>query len=87
MTFKRFPCNEAASQGNETIQCQTLSRTLGAQETGITCVTHQAGRRLLTPDEVRNFSAETELPFRAVSWRIVELKLRYYADRAFAGLS
>jgi hypothetical protein len=50
-------------------------------------VTHQTGRLLLTPDEVRNFSAETELLFLAGSRRIAARKLRYYADREFAGLS
>ena len=64
-----------------------MARTLGAQETGITCVTHQTGRLLLTPDEVRNFSAETELLFLAGSRRVAARQLRYYADREFAGRS
>jgi type IV secretion system protein VirD4 len=50
-------------------------------------VTHQTGRLLLTPDEVRNFSAETELLFLAGSRRVAARKLRYYAGREFAGLS
>jgi type IV secretion system protein VirD4 len=50
-------------------------------------VTHQTGRLLLTPDEVRNFSAETELLFLAGSQRVAARKLQYYADREFAGLS
>lgn len=73
--------------GNETIQFQTMSRALDASETGITYATHQTGRPLLTPDEVRNLPAETELLFLAGSRPVLAQKLRYYADREFAGLA
>ncbi len=72
--------------GNETIQFQTMSRALYASETGITYATHQTGRPLLTPDEVRNIHPETGLLFLAGSRPVVARKLRYYADREFAGL-
>ncbi|MGO6697790.1 type IV secretory system conjugative DNA transfer family protein, partial [Rhizobium johnstonii] len=44
------------------------------------------GRPLLTPDEVRNMHAETELLFIAGQRPIVATKLRYYADPEFSGL-
>lgn len=72
--------------GNETIQFQTMSRALDATETGITYATHQTGRPLLTPDEVRGLNSETELLFLAGSRPVLARKLRYYADREFAGL-
>jgi type IV secretion system protein VirD4 len=73
--------------GNETIQFQTLSRALDAKDTGLTFATHQTGRALLTPDEVRNLPAETELLFLAGSRPVIARKLRYYADRAFKGMA
>jgi type IV secretion system protein VirD4 len=73
--------------GNETIQFQTMSRALDASKTGVTYATHQSGRPLLTPDEVRNLPAETELLFLAGSRPVIAQKLRYYADREFTGLS
>lgn len=72
--------------GNETIQFQTMSRALDATETGITYATHQTGRPLLTPDEVRGLNSETGLLFLAGSRPVLAKKLRYYADREFAGL-
>jgi type IV secretion system protein VirD4 len=72
--------------GNETIQFQTMSRALDATETGITYATHQTGRPLLTPDEVRGLNSEMELLFLAGSRPVLAQKLRYYADREFAGL-
>jgi type IV secretion system protein VirD4 len=72
--------------GNETIQFQTLSRALDAKETGITHATHQTGRALLTPDEVRNLDSQTELLFLAGSRPLIARKLRYHADQEFAGL-
>jgi type IV secretion system protein VirD4 len=73
--------------GNETIQFQTMSRALDATETGITYAPHQTGRQLLTPDEVRGLNSETELLFLAGSRPVLAQKLRYYADREFAGLA
>ncbi len=73
--------------GNETIQFQTMSRALDATETGITYATHQTGRQLLTPDEVRGLNSETGLLFLAGSRPVLAQKLRYYADREFAGLA
>ena len=46
----------------------------------------RVARPLLTPDEVRNMHAETELLFIAGQRPIVATKLRYYADPEFSGL-
>ncbi|EQD46481.1 TraG conjugal transfer transmembrane protein, partial [mine drainage metagenome] len=46
---------------------------------------HHTGRPLLTPDEVRNLPQSRELLFLAGFRPIVADKLRYYADREFAG--
>lgn len=69
--------------GNTTIQFETMSRALDSAQTGISHATHQTGRPLLTPDEVRSLPHDTELLFLA-GWRpIMAGKLRYYADREF----
>jgi len=47
---------------------------------------HHTGRSLMTPDEVRNMPQHQELLFVAGQRPILAGKLRYYADREFAGL-
>ena len=42
-------------------------------------------RPLLTPDEVRTLREDLQLLFLAGQRPIVAAKLRYYADREFAG--
>lgn len=41
--------------------------------------------RLNTPDEVRTLSADRQLLFLAGQRPVIAAKLRYYADREFAG--
>ena len=72
--------------GQETVVFQTMSRALDAEKSGLTFAEQHTARALLTPDEVRNLPAQTELLFPAGQWPIVADKLRYYADREFAGL-
>ncbi|WP_455566055.1 type IV secretory system conjugative DNA transfer family protein [Novosphingobium panipatense] len=43
------------------------------------------GRPLLTPDEVRTLREDLQLLFLAGRRPIVAAKLKYYADREFAG--
>lgn len=71
--------------GQETVVFETMSRALDAEETGLSFGTQHVGRPLLTPDEVRAMPGELELLFLAVQRPIIATKLRYYADREFAG--
>ena len=67
---------------------ETMSRALDSTSwTGanLTFAAHHTGRPLLTPDEVRNLPKNRELLFLAGLRPIVADKLRYYADREFAG--
>lgn len=73
--------------GQETVVFETMSRALDAEETGLSFGTVHVGRPLLTPDEVRAIPADTQLLFLAGQRPIVAKKLRYYADREFAGLA
>ncbi|MGO7425947.1 type IV secretory system conjugative DNA transfer family protein, partial [Rhizobium ruizarguesonis] len=57
-----------------------------SEKTGLSFAEQHVARPLLTPGEVRNMHAETELLFIAGKRPIVATKLRYYADPEFAGL-
>ena len=71
--------------GQETVVFETMSRALDAQGSGITFGQQHVGRPLLTPDEVRTLSPDRQLLFLAGQRPVVAAKLRYYADREFAG--
>lgn len=71
--------------GQETVVFETMSRAIDAEETGISFGAQHVGRALLTPDEVRALPGELELLFLAGQRPVVAAKLRYYADREFAG--
>lgn len=73
--------------GQTTIVFSTESRREGTLFTkGDTSVSDQhTGRPLLTPDEVRNLAQHQGLLFVAGQRPILAGKLRYYADREFAG--
>ena len=71
--------------GQETIVFQTMSRALDSERSGLSFAEHHTGRPLLTPDEVRNLPHNRELLFLAGQRPILADKLRYYADREFAG--
>lgn len=60
-------------------------RALDAEQTGISYGQQHVGRPLLTPDEVRTLKPDRQLLFLAGQRPIVVAKLRYYADREFAG--
>jgi type IV secretion system protein VirD4 len=72
--------------GQETVVFQTMSRALDAEKSGLTFGEQHAARPLLTPDEVRNLPSQAELLFLAGQRPIIARKLRYFADREFAGL-
>ena len=71
--------------GQETVVFETMSRALDAQGSGITFGQQHVGRPLLTPDEVRTLSPDRQLLFLAGQRPVIATKLRYYADREFAG--
>ncbi|MGO8449183.1 type IV secretory system conjugative DNA transfer family protein [Rhizobium ruizarguesonis] len=70
--------------GQETVVFNTAARALDSEKTGLSFAEQHVGRPLLTPDEVRNMHAKTELLFIAGQRPIVATKLRYYADPEFA---
>ncbi|MGO6805596.1 type IV secretory system conjugative DNA transfer family protein, partial [Rhizobium ruizarguesonis] len=72
--------------GQETVVFNTAARALDSEKTGLSFAEQHVARPLLTPDEVRNMHAETELLFIAGQRPIVATKLRYYSDPEFAGL-
>ncbi|NEJ89402.1 TraM recognition domain-containing protein [Rhizobium leguminosarum] len=72
--------------GKETVVFNTAARALDSERTGLSFAEQHVGRPLLTPDEVRNMHAETELLFIAGQRPIIATKLRYYSDPEFAGL-
>ena len=78
---------EASSEllGQETGVFETMSRAIDAEETGISFGSQHVARPLLTPDEVRTLREDLQLLFLAGQRPIVAAKLRYYADREFAG--
>ncbi|MBN8830509.1 MAG: type IV secretory system conjugative DNA transfer family protein [Sphingomonadales bacterium] len=71
--------------GQETVVFETMSRALDAEQTGISYGQQHVGRPLLTPDEVRTLRPDRQLLFLAGQRPIIAAKLRYYADREFAG--
>ncbi len=71
--------------GQETVVFETMSRAIDAEETGISFGAQHVGRPLLTPDEVRTLREDLQLVFLAGQRPIVAAKLKYYADREFAG--
>ena len=71
--------------GQETVVFETMSRAIDAEETGISFGAQHVGRPLLTPDEIRTLREDYQLLFLAGQRPIVAAKLRYYADREFAG--
>ncbi|TCL63220.1 type IV secretory system conjugative DNA transfer VirD4/TraG family protein [Rhizobium sp. BK251] len=72
--------------GQETVVFQTAARALDSEKTGLSFAAKHVGRSLLTPDEVRNLPGDIELLFLAGQRPITATKLRYFADREFAGL-
>ncbi|KQO12192.1 antitoxin VbhA family protein [Sphingomonas sp. Leaf242] len=71
--------------GQETVVFETMSRAFDAEGSGIGFGQQHVGRALLTPDEVRTLSPDRQLLFLAGQRPIIAGKLRYYADREFAG--
>ena len=71
--------------GQETVVFETMSRAIDSDETGISFGSQHVARPLLTPDEVRTLREDLQLLFLAGQRPIVAAKLKYYADREFAG--
>lgn len=71
--------------GQETVVFETMSRALDAEESGLSFGVQHVARPLLTPDEVRTLREDYQLLFLAGRRPIVAAKLKYYADREFAG--
>ena len=71
--------------GQETIVFQTMSRALDSDRSGLSYAEQHSGRSLLTPDEIRTLPVSRQLLFLAGQRPIIADKLRYYADREFAG--
>ena len=71
--------------GQETVVFETMSRAIDSDETGISFGSQHVARPLLTPDEVRTLREDYQLLFLAGQRPIVAAKLKYYADREFAG--
>ena len=64
---------------------QTTSQAMDSDRSGLSYAEHHSARPLLTPDEVRNLPQNCELLFVAGMRPVLADKLRYYADREFAG--
>ncbi|WP_443018597.1 type IV secretory system conjugative DNA transfer family protein [Sphingobium sp. S8] len=58
---------------------------MDSDETGISFGQQHLARPLLTPDEVRSLREDYQFLFFAGQRSIVAAKLKYYADREFAG--
>jgi type IV secretion system protein VirD4 len=71
--------------GQETVVFETMSRAIDTEESGLSFGQQHVGRALLTPDEVRTLRPDRQLLFLAGQRPIIAAKLRYYADREFAG--
>lgn len=71
--------------GQETVVFETISRALDAEKSGLTFGEQHSARPLLTPDEVRNLPAQTQLLFLAGQRPILARKLAYYADPEYTG--
>jgi len=72
--------------GQETAVFQTMGHALDSEKSGISFGEQHTARPLLTPDEVRNMPAHSELLFLSGQRPIVAQKLRYYADDEFSGM-
>ncbi|MBY5386141.1 type IV secretory system conjugative DNA transfer family protein, partial [Rhizobium leguminosarum] len=72
--------------GQETVVFNTAARALDSEKSGLSFAEQHVGRPLLTPDEVRNLPASSELLFIAGQRPIAATKLRYYAYPEFVGL-
>jgi type IV secretion system protein VirD4 len=72
--------------GQETVVFKTMSRALDSEKSGISYGEQHVARPLMTPDEVRNMPAGAQMLFIAGQRPIIAGKLRYFADREFAGL-
>jgi type IV secretion system protein VirD4 len=70
--------------GQETVVFETMSRAIDAEETGLSFGQQHVGRALLTPMKSAH-CADRQLLFLAGQRPIIAAKLRYYADREFAG--
>jgi type IV secretion system protein VirD4 len=71
--------------GQETVVFETMSRALDSEQSGISFGSQHVARPLLTPDEVRTLREDYQLLFLAGQRPLVAPKLKYYADREFAG--
>ena len=71
--------------GQESVVFETMSRAIDPAEIGLSDGQQHVGRVLLTPDEVITLRPDRELLFIAGQRPIIAVKLRYYADREFAG--
>ena len=78
-------CPDPDLLGQETVVFETMSRAIDSDETGISFGSQHVARPLLTPDEVRTLREDYQLLFLAGQRPIVAAKLKYYADREFAG--
>jgi type IV secretion system protein VirD4 len=76
--------------GQQTVVFHTLSNTTGQLLSKVDPTTSESeqrtGRPLMTPDEVRNLQADSQLLFLAGQRPVYAGKLRYYSDRRFEGL-
>jgi type IV secretion system protein VirD4 len=72
--------------GQETVVFQTMGRALDSDKSGLSYSEQHIARSLMTPDEVRNLPANTELLFLAGQRPIIAGKLVYYQIPEFTGL-
>jgi type IV secretion system protein VirD4 len=72
--------------GHETVIFDTVAQSLDPEKTGLSYSQHHAARPLLTPDEVRCLAGHLQILFISGRRPILADKLRYFADREFAGL-
>src|SRR3546814_7062736 len=71
--------------GQDTVVFESMRRAIDAEEPGISFGSQHVGRPLLTHDEVRPLREDLQLLFLAGQRPLVAAKLRYFADREFAG--
>ena len=71
--------------GQGTVVFQAIGRALDSDRSGISYSEQHVGRSLMTPDEVRALPQRAQLLFLAGQRPIIATKLRYFADREFAG--
>ncbi|MBX9874161.1 MAG: type IV secretory system conjugative DNA transfer family protein [Beijerinckiaceae bacterium] len=72
--------------GQETVIFKTMSRALDSEKSGISYGQQHIARPLMTPDEVRNMHPTAQMLFIAGQRPIIAGKLKYFADREFAGM-